>query len=219
MKHLANSTKIFIETLERNARKVITSVDEVSGKTITKDIIKDDNLYSVFKLYKSGEIKLQDHVIEIAKYVGGSSSIDFVAEGDQRLLGLRSISNAKLNENEYFCPVAISMLIATTAGTTDADLQNAAYTNIDASGPAANGWLDIKVNEVEYLLREVPTSKFLGLSSGGSDAPAGMIFLDNFTIMKPQFRNEIILKVGQAFPANRAIKFLLHGTRTTPKGK
>jgi hypothetical protein len=216
MKHLVNSTKLFIETLERQARKV--SKDPVTGKPVIG--IKDKNLYDIYNLYKTGEIKFQDHAIEIAAFTGGSKSIDFISEGDNRVIGIRSIANAKLSENEYFCPVAVTMLVATGVATSaDADMQAADYVAIDNVPQACNGWLDLKINDVEYLFRELPTSKFLGLDSNGADAPKGTHFLDNLAIMKPQFRNEILLKTGVNMPAQTAVKIILHGTRTTPKGK
>ena len=211
MKLLSNSTKIFIETLERTALKRAANGDVT---------VLDEGLYKVYQLYKTGKIKFQDHVIEIAAVVAGQTSVDFVKESLAKVIGVRNLGNAKLNENEFFCPTAIQMLgVEGLAGVTDADLQSAEYGPIDTLNAVTNGWLDVKVNETEYLLRELPTGRFTQLNGGGTqDAPKGMVFLDNTTIMKPQYRNEIILKTGVAMGAATAVKFLIYGTRTTPVG-
>lgn len=212
MKVLSNSTKIFIETLERTALK------RAADGTIT---VLDEELYKVYTLYKQGKIKFQDHAIEVAGFVSGATSVDFINESLPKLVGVRNLGNAKLNENEFFCPVSIQMLgVEALAGAADADLQAAEYGPIDTLGAVTNGLLDLKVNETEYLLRELPTSVFTQIGGNGSqDAPKGTIFLDNTTIMRPQYRNEIMLKTGVAMGAATAVKFIIKGTRTTPIGK
>lgn len=213
MKALSNSTRIFIETLERTALKR-------TGPGKDDFVVLDEKLYNIYLLYKQGKIKFQDHVIEVTAVVAGSKSVNFLDESLPKLIGVRNLGNAKLNENEFFCPVAISMLgVEGLAGVTDADMQGAEYGPIDTLNAVTGGWLDVKVNETEYLLREMPTARFTQLNGNGSqDAPKGTIFLDNTTIMKPQYRNEIILKTGVAMPALSAVKFLFYGTRTTPVG-
>lgn len=209
MKHLANSTESFIKTLKRQAY----TTDAQGNRQIL-----DGDLMPVVQLYDQGKLKFQDHVIEAAIVVSALASVKVLDESDAKITGIRNIALAKLNENEYFCPVAIQVLGATTTADTNAALQAAAYAPISAIPVLANGKVDFIINQTEYLMREMPTSKWVGLASLGSqDGAAGMIFLDNLSIMKPNLRNEINFTFGVAAPATTAIKVLLHGTRTQPK--
>ncbi len=211
MKHLGNSTEIFIKTLKRQA--LATGKDGVP-------LVLDQDLYPVYQLYDQGKLKFQDHVIEAAIVVSSLSSVKVLDESDTKVTGVRNIAQAKLNENEYFCPVAIQVLAAADiAADTNAGMQAGTYAPIDAVPQLANGKVDFIINQTEYLLREMPTSKWIGLSTvgQGNDAPAGMYFLDNFSIMKPNLRNEINFTFGVAAPTTTALKVLLHGTRTQPK--
>ncbi len=221
MKLLANSTKIFIETLERQAVKRTKVKDPATGKIITKTTILDEELYNIYTLYKQNKIKFQDHVIEISAVTAALTSVDFLKTSDNVTIGVRNLAQAKLPENEYFCPVAITMVGTDALASNDeAGIQSAEFAPIDTLNSITGAWLDFKINTTEYLFRELPTGRFIGLNaSGGQDAPKGTIFLDNTSIMKPQHRNELSMKSGVAMPATSAVKFLIHGTRTTPVGK
>ena len=163
---------------------------------------------------------MQDYVVEVTAFVSGVKSVVFIDESMNKLIGVRNLGNAKLDPGQFFCPTAITMLgVQGLAGATDADLQTAEFDSIDPLNAVTGGLLDIKVNDGEYLLREMVTSRFVGLASSGQDAPKGTIFLDNTTIVKPQYRWEILLATGQNMPAACAVKFLFHGTRTVAVSK
>lgn len=212
MKHLVNSTKTFIETLKRQA---------VGGKDASgADIILDGDLQVVYTLYNQNKLKFQDHVIEAAITTSSLQTVKVLDEADAKIVGVRNIALAKLNENEYFCPVAITILGATTANdTAPSNIQGATFAPIGVIAGMQNGKVDFIVNQTDYLMREIPMSRWIGLNTigQGGDAPAGTVFLDNFTIMKPNLRNEINITWGIPLPTTTAIKVLLHGTRTQPK--
>lgn len=199
MKHAPNFTAVFIETLKRQLKRD-----------------NDPKLRELLAKYEAGKLSLIDHVIYSNKGADAVTSVDFFATDDQKAIGLRNVANAKLEEDQYFCPVIIQLLSGDLGATpTDTLLRNEPYDDIFTTGGNLNSAeLDLKFNASEYLLRETGVAQMITV---GSDLWKGAKILANTTIVKPNLRMEATLKTGNATAANLGVSFRMWGAITMPK--
>ncbi len=214
MKVLANSREKFILEVSRKAYK---ETKDQNGN-VTKREVADKELADLLESAKTGKLKLQDHTYMVTAYVSGSQNVQLLNEAQNKAVGLTNIANARLPKGEYFVPVAITMIAAACDSSADADVAKAVYSPIDSKKMIQGGDITLTVNQTEKLLNEDQLAKFVGLGTGNADAPAGTIFLDSTTVVKPETRMELNLRFpAPVDPADKtAVRFLLHGTRVAP---
>ncbi|MFN3405189.1 MAG: hypothetical protein ACK40G_13910 [Cytophagaceae bacterium] len=198
MELIKPSHLIFIETVEREY-----------------EMDKDPELLQLLNKWKQKKLKLIDHAIYTIKSVAGAQQVEFLRTDENKATGLRNIANAKLEKDRFFVPVGIQLLGKTLAGVTDTHLINGEYGSILSLDAINNAEVDFKINDSTYLLREFAAANFV--TDGNGDKNTGLHILSNTAVIKPELRNELILKSGVAMPADTAAKFVIYGTSTYPR--
>ncbi|TRU49821.1 MAG: hypothetical protein EWV91_07050 [Microcystis aeruginosa Ma_QC_Ca_00000000_S207] len=161
-----------------------------------------------------GELRLADTIIYSIKPVT-SKTIKMFETQDDKEIGLRNVSNAKLPKNQSFMVSGIVMLAGVSG---DASKDKIMATNFDKleSFPAiANGEFSLKANKKQIVPE---TSNNVFKTSNMHMVPMGYYKLANPRLIQDDILIELTIELGtmEGVQANTQIYVGLHGTITTP---
>lgn len=161
-----------------------------------------------------GELRLADSTIYSIKPVG-SKTIKMFETQDDKEIGLRNISNAKLPKNQAFLVSGIYLLAGTSADATKDKIIATEYKGLENFHAIANGEFSLKSNKKQIVPE---TSNAVFKTGNNHQLPIGYYKLANPRLIHDDILIELIIELGstEGIPANTYIFAGLHGTITTP---
>ncbi len=161
-----------------------------------------------------GDLRLADTVIYSIKPVN-SKTIKLFETQDDKEIGLRNISNAKLPKNQALLVSGIVLLAAVPADLTKDKVMAAKYDAIENFGPIANGEFSLKSNKKQIVPE---TSNGVFKTSNMHNVPIGYYKLANPRLIQDDILVEFTIELGtmDGLDAKTHVFVGLHGTITTP---
>ena len=161
-----------------------------------------------------GELRLADSTIYSIKPVT-SKTIKMFETQDDKEIGLRNISNAKLPKNQAFLVSGIFLLAGTSADNTKDKIIATEYKGLENFNPIANGEFSLKSNKKQIV---PDTSNIVFKTSANHNVPVGYYKLANPRLIQDDILIEMTIELGSmdSIPQNTYIYAGLHGTITTP---
>jgi hypothetical protein len=162
---------------------------------------------------KKGKLHYADSIIYSIKPID-SRTIKMFLPQDDKEIGLRNISNGKLQKNQCLLVSGIWCLCTTTySGSTKDDLLGSAFMEPDILPPLVNGEFSLKANQ-DYIVHEAPCMVF----RNAFPSAVGYYKLDNPRLIIDQVPIEFTIELGtmKNMPKNSFVMIGLKGTITTP---
>ena len=143
----------------------------------------------------------------------GKSSIEMLANADDKTIGLTNLNSRKLDADKYFLVTGIQLLYAVAGGTTSDDIKAADY-KTDLPAVIKNGEFTMELG-TEVLVPEISVENF---NEGGSTiVPKGFYKLENPKWLKPLQEIKPEFKFAGVAALNSALKFRLIGATIAKK--
>jgi hypothetical protein len=163
---------------------------------------------------RKGELRLADTVIYSTKPVT-SRTIKLFETQDDKEIGLRNVSNAKLPKNQVLLVSGIILLTGISADATKDKIMATAFSAIEATPTIANGEFNLKSNK-KQIVPDTGNSVFK--TAGTSLVPTGYYKLANPRLIEDDVLIEMTIELGtmEGIAPNTQIWVGLHGTITTP---
>lgn len=166
------------------------------------------------------KVRLGDQVIYSLKPVGGSKTIKFFETQDDKEVGLRNISNAKLPKNQAMVVSGIWLLqgkapAATAGSPTSDEIKATPFTSIERVPALMNGEFQLKANKIQLVPE---TSCRVFVTDSNHNIHLGYYKLDNPRVVADDVQLEFILELGTTLniPQDTYMYVGLAGTITTP---
>lgn len=161
-----------------------------------------------------GELRLADSTIYSIKPVT-SKTIKMFETQDDKEIGLRNVSNAKLPKNQAFLVSGIYLLAGTSADGTKDKIISTEFKGLENFHSIANGEFSLKSNK-KQIVPETANTVFK--TSAYHQVPLGYYKLANPRLIQDDILIEMTIELGtmEGIPANTYIFAGLHGTITTP---
>lgn len=161
-----------------------------------------------------GDLRLADTVIYSIKPVS-SKTIKLFETQDDKEIGLRNISNAKLPKNQALIVSGIVLLAAVSADMTKDKVMATKYDTIELFGPIANGEFSLKSNKKQIVPE---TSNGVFKTQNMHNVPIGYYKLANPRLIHDDILIEFTVELGtmDGLDPKTHIYVGLHGTITTP---
>jgi hypothetical protein len=161
-----------------------------------------------------GDLRLADTIIYSIKIVN-SKTIKLFETQDDKQIGLRNISNAKLPKNQALLVSGIILLAGTSADQTPDNVMATNYVGLEGFPGLATGETDLKANKKQIFPE---TSNAVFKTSSYHNVPLGYYKLANPRVILDDILIELTVQLGTltGIPANTYLYAGLHGTITTP---
>jgi hypothetical protein len=163
----------------------------------------------------NNELRLADTIIYSRKKVS-SKTIKLFETQDVKEIGMRNISNAKLQKNQALLVSGIFLLVGVAADTTEEKAMSARYDKVEDYPSIANGEFTLKANK-KIILNEVENSVFK--TANNHNLPIGYYKLSNPRLIHDDIQIEATVELGTTIDIDTTRTYLyvgLHGTITTP---
>ena len=161
-----------------------------------------------------GNLRLADALIYSIKPVT-SKTIKMFETQDDKEIGLRNISNAKLPKNQAMLVSGIVLLAGVSADATKDAIMATAYAKLEDFPAIANGESNLKANK-KIIMPETSNNFFK--TAGIATMPVGYYKLANPRLIHDDIQVEFTVELGtmKGILDNTQIFVGLHGTITTP---
>lgn len=161
-----------------------------------------------------GELRLADSTIYSIKPVT-SKTIKMFETQDDKEVGLRNVSNAKLPKNQAFLVSGIFLLAGTSADGSKDKIIATEYRGLENFHSIANGEFSLRSNKKQIVPE---TSNVVFKTAGNKNVPVGYYKLANPRLIHDDILIEMTIELGSmdSIPQNTYIYAGLHGTITTP---
>jgi len=163
-----------------------------------------------------GGVRLADYTIYSIKPIN-SKTIKLFEPQDDKEVGVRNISNAKLPKNMVFMVSGIYLLAGTVTDPTDPEGHKAISFRSVSGWPAiANGEFSLKANRKQIIPENQAIRRFI--TDNDQTIPLGYYKLDNPRLIRDEELIEFTVELGTqlGIPANTWLYVGLDGTGTTP---
>ncbi|MFZ5553558.1 MAG: hypothetical protein ACOZCO_10605 [Bacteroidota bacterium] len=161
-----------------------------------------------------GELRLADTIIYSIKPVS-SKTIKIFETQDDKEIGLRNISNAKLPKNQVLLVSGIILLAGVSADATKDKIIATNYDKLESIPALANGEFSLKSNKKQIV---PDTSNNVFKTNNLHLVPMGYYKLANPRLVHDDVLLEMTIELGtlDGIAANTYVFAALHGTITTP---
>jgi hypothetical protein len=161
-----------------------------------------------------GDLRLADTIIYSIKLVN-SKTIKMFETQDDRQIGLRNISNAKLPKNQALLVSGVILLAGTSTDQTPDNIMSTSYLPLEGFPGLATGETDLKANKKQIFPE---TSNAVFKTSNFHSVPQGYYKLANPRLILDDILIELTVQLGTSngIPPNTYLYAGLHGTITTP---
>lgn len=161
-----------------------------------------------------GDLRLADTVIYSIKPVN-SKTIKLWETQDDKEVGLRNISNAKLPKNQALLVSGVVLLAGTSANDTKDKVIATDFKGLEHFPALLNGEFNLKYNKKQIVPE---TSNYIFRTQNYNYVPLGYYKLANPRLIIDDVLIELTIDLGSTdgIPANTYIYAALHGTITTP---
>ncbi|MBL4862194.1 MAG: hypothetical protein JKY09_04145 [Crocinitomicaceae bacterium] len=163
-----------------------------------------------------GSLRLADWTIYSIKQIK-SKTIKMFEPQDDKEVGVRNISNAKLPKNSVFLVSGIILLTGISTDIRDAEANKAINFKSLSTIPAiANGEFSLKANKKQIVPENQSNRRFI--TDNDHTVQWGYYKLDNPRLIKDEEVIEFVVELGTQFniPAEQFLYAGLDGTGTTP---
>lgn len=162
-----------------------------------------------------GDLRLADTLIYSIKPVNGSKTIKMFETQDEKQVGLRNISNGRLQKNQALLVSGIVLLAGVAADATPDASMALAFGKLEDYPAIANGESDLKANK-KVIFPESSNNMFKTLNL--NTVPVGYYKLHNPRLIEDDVLIEYTVNLGTTagIAANTYLFVGLHGTITTP---
>lgn len=163
---------------------------------------------------RKSELRLADTIIYSIKPVT-SKTIKMFETQDDKEIGLRNISNAKLPKNQVMLVSGIILLAGVSADATKDKIMATTFGKLEDFPSIANGEFSLKSNKKQIVPE---TSNNVFKTSAMNTTPLGYYKLANPRLIHDDILVEMTVELGtmEGIVANTQIFVGLHGTITTP---
>jgi hypothetical protein len=163
---------------------------------------------------KKGELRLADTIIYSIK-AASSKTIKMFETQDDKEIGLRNISNAKLPKNQAMLVSGIIILGGVSADATKDKIIATAYDRLESHPAIANGEFSLKSNKKQIVPE---TANYVFKTNNMHNVPMGYYKLSNPRLIHDDVLIELTIELGtlDGIVANTYVFAGLHGTITTP---
>lgn len=161
-----------------------------------------------------GDLRLADTMVYSIKPVN-SKTIKMWETQDDKEVGLRNISNAKLPKNQALLVSGVVLLAGTAADSSKDKIIAADYKGLENFPALLNGEFNLKYNKRQIVPE---TSNYVFRTQNYSYVPLGYYKLSNPRLIVDDVLIELTIELGSTdgIPANTYVYAGLHGTITTP---
>ena len=161
-----------------------------------------------------GELRLADTVIYSIKPVS-SKTIKLFETQDDKEIGLRNISNAKLPKNQALLVSGIILLAGVSADANKESVMATSFTKIESIPALCTGEFSLKSNK-KIIVPE--TNNYVFKTENLNSVPLGYYKLSNPRLIVDDILIEFTVELGTmtGIAANTQLFVGLHGTITTP---
>ena len=162
-----------------------------------------------------GTLKLADVVMYSIKPINNSKTIKIFETQDDKEVGIRNVSNAKLPKNMALLVSGIVLLAGTADGAEKDQTMATRFNGIEFFPAIANGEFSLKANK-KTIVPETSNSWFK--TQGFNIVPVGYYKLSNPRLIHDDVQIEMTLDLGTVLgiPPNTNVFVGLHGTATLP---
>jgi hypothetical protein len=169
---------------------------------------------SIKEALVKGDLRLADTLIYSIKPVN-SKTIKMWETQDDREVGFRNISNAKLPKNQALLVSGIYLLAGTAASSGKDQVLSTKYVGLENYSALLNGEFNVKYNKKQIVPE---TSNYVFRTDQYTQVPVGYYKLANPRLIVDDVLIELTVELGstEGLPANTYIYAGLHGTITTP---
>ena len=161
-----------------------------------------------------GNLRLADALIYSIKPVT-SKTIKMFETQDDKEIGLRNISNAKLPKNQALLVSGIVLLAGVSADATKEPKMSTSYGKLEDFPAIANGESNLKANK-KIIMPETSNNFFK--TAGIATLPVGYYKLANPRLIHDDIQIELTVELGTMLGIKEFTQLFvgLHGTITTP---
>jgi hypothetical protein len=161
-----------------------------------------------------GELRLADNTVYSVKLVN-SKTIKLFETQDDKEIGLRNISNAKLPKNQALLVSGMILKAGIAADNTPEKIKAIEFKGLENFPAIANGEFSLKINKRQIVPE---TSNNVFLTANNHNTPVGYYKLHNPRIIVDDVQLELVIELGttEGIAPNTYIQATLHGTVTTP---
>ncbi len=161
-----------------------------------------------------GELRLADTIIYSIKPVN-SKTIKLFETQDDKEIGLRNISNAKLPKNQAFLVSGIVLLAGVSVDDTKDKVMATNFTKIEGFPALASGEFSLKSNKKQIVPE---TSNYVFKTENMHQVPLGYYKLSNPRLIVDDIQLEFTVELGTmtGIAPFTQLFVALHGTITTP---
>jgi hypothetical protein len=161
-----------------------------------------------------GELRLADTIIYSIKPVA-SKTVKMFETQDDKEIGLRNVSNAKLPKNQALLVSGIVLLAGNAADATKDKIMATAFDKLETFPTIANGEFSLKSNKKQIV---PDTSNGVFKTANMQIVPMGYYKLANPRLIEDDVLIELTIELGtmEGITANTQLFVGLHGTITTP---
>ncbi|MBD3638156.1 MAG: hypothetical protein HUJ25_12460 [Crocinitomicaceae bacterium] len=163
-----------------------------------------------------GKLRLADWTIYSIKQIK-SKTIKMFEPQDDKHVGLRNISNAKLPKNSVFLVSAIILLTGVSDDPNDEEANKGINFKTISTVPAiANGEFSLKANKTQIVPENQSNRRFV--TDNDHTLQWGYYKLDNPRLIKDEEVIEMVIELGTQYqiPPEQFLFAALDGTATTP---
>ncbi|MBI3133638.1 MAG: hypothetical protein HYZ14_03085 [Bacteroidetes bacterium] len=163
-----------------------------------------------------GTLRLADWTIYSTKRIT-SKTIKMFESQDDKEVGVRNISNAKLPKNSVFMVSGLILLTGVTTNLADPEANKAVnYRTISAIPAIANGEFSLKANKKQIIPENQSNRRFI--TDNDTTVQMGYYKLDNPRLIRDEEVIEFVVELGTTFsiPPEQYLYCALDGTATTP---
>lgn len=169
---------------------------------------------------KTGKLRLGDQVVYSIKPIGSSTTIKMFLPQDDKSIGLRNVSNAKLPKGQAMLVSGIYLLVgvapAALAGSpTEDEIKATVFGSVQGVGAVANGEFSLKANKTTIVPE---TSNRAFCTDGNGSVNLGYYKLDNPRLISDDVLIEFTVELGttEDIGQDTYLYVGLDGSITTP---
>ncbi len=162
----------------------------------------------------NGDLRLADMLVYSIKPVS-SKTIKLFETQDDKEIGLRNISNAKLQKNQALLVSGVTLLAGVPATTDKDKIMATRFEAIEGFAAIANGEFSLKSNKKQIVPE---TGNYVFKTSNMHNIPIGYYKLANPRLIHDDILIELTIELGtmEGLDPKTHIFAGLHGTITTP---
>lgn len=163
-----------------------------------------------------GALRLADWTIYSTKQIT-SKTIKMFEPQDDKEVGVRNISNAKLPKNSVFLVSGIILLTGASTDISDPEANKAInFKSISTIPAIANGEFSLKANKKQIIPENQSNRRFI--TDNDTTVQWGYYKLDNPRLIKDEEVIEFVIELGtqSGIPPEQFLFCALDGTATTP---